>query len=166
MFPRLTNNNFVRTHHQIIAARSFSSDPSSNEGFFSRIKNTLTGKVGSSSPSSSSQTQSDQYANQISDMAKSPFWTLTNFHQQIKEASGGWKTKLPGMGNTDAVRQMKALQQLLEATMEVAGVNSGAKELKELGKKEKVSVCEFCWNSYIGLDVSLWLVAQIILLLT
>ena len=43
------------------------------------------------------------------------------------------------MGNTDAVKQMKAMQQLLEAAMEVAGRDAGAKELNDLGKKGKVS---------------------------
>lgn len=78
-------------------------------------------------------------------MANAQLWTLSNFHEQIKSASGGWKAKLPGMGNTDAVKQMKAVQQLLEATMEVAGNNATAKELKELGRKEKVSECILCW---------------------
>jgi hypothetical protein len=140
MFPSLTNHKIsTRVNNQIIA-RCFSSDSTSNEGFFSRLKNTLTGKaVGSPTSSSSSlQRQKDQYAKQISDMANTQSWTLTNFHNQIKEASGGWRTKLPGMGSTDAVKQMKAMQQLLEATMEVVGYHASVKELKELGKKEKV----------------------------
>lgn len=117
--------------------RSFSSTASSEEGFFSRIKKTLTGSVGSSGPQTQ---QGDEYAKQISDMANSQLWTLSNFHQQIKSASGGWKAKLPGMGNTDAVKQMKAMRQLLEATMEVAGDNASAKELKDLGRKEKLQI--------------------------
>ena len=112
--------------------RSFSSE---SDGFFSRIKNTITGKGGKSA-------QDDQYAKQISDMANSESWTLSNFHKQVKDSSGGWKAKLPGMGSTDTVKQMKAMQALLEAAMAVAGDNASAAELKELGKKEKVSCYE------------------------
>lgn len=136
MIPSIATRMYTRTNHQIMM-RSFSSTASSEEGFFSRIKKTLTGSVGSSGPQTQ---QGDEYAKQISDMANSQLWTLSNFHQQIKSASGGWKAKLPGMGNTDAVKQMKAMRQLLEATMEVAGDNASAKELKDLGRKEKVSV--------------------------
>lgn len=108
--------------------RSFSSE---SDGFFSRIKNTITGKGGKSA-------QDDQYSKQISDMANSERWTLSNFHKQVKDSSGGWKAKLPGMGSTETVKQMKAMQALLEAAMDVAGDNASAAELKELGKKEKV----------------------------
>ena len=55
-----------------------------------------------------------------------------------RDSSGGWKAKLPGMGSTETVKQMKAMQALLEAAMDVAGDNASASELKELGKKEKV----------------------------
>mmetsp|Transcript_13002 Transcript_13002/g.24427 ORF Transcript_13002/g.24427 Transcript_13002/m.24427 type:complete len:216 (-) Transcript_13002:49-696(-) len=139
MIPTVTSKIYTRASHQIVF-RSFSSNPPSNESFFSRIKKTLTGSGGSSSPSSSPQTQNDEYAKQITEMANAELWTLSNFHQQIKSASGGWKAKLPGMGNTDAVKAMKSMQQLLEATMEVAGNSASAKELKELGRKEKLQI--------------------------
>lgn len=115
---------------QMNVARHFSSEGASS-GFFSRIKNTL-GRGSSSS-------QDEAYAKQISQMAHADSWTLSSFHQQILESSGGWKSKLPGMGSTDAVKQMKSMQELLEATMEVSGSDSCAADLKGLGKKEKVS---------------------------
>ncbi len=114
------------------AIHSFSSEASS-DGFFSRIKNSLGG--------GSSSSQDDVYAKQITQMAHAETWSLANFHQQVLDSSGGWKAKLPGMGNTDAVKQMRSMQQLLEATMEVAGNDACAKELKELSKKEKVCWC-------------------------
>jgi hypothetical protein len=122
------------------ALRSFSSETG---GFFSRIKNSLTG-----GSSSSSKNQNDAYAKQIFEMAHSESWNLSSFHQQIKDSSGGWKAKLPGMSSTDAVKQMKAMQELLEATMSVAGDNAGAPELKKIGKKEKVSssMDSIYWN--------------------
>jgi len=123
---RLTSNT-----NAAFSLRSFSSE---SGGFFSRIKNTITG-----GGSSSSKGKEDQYAKQISDMAHSKTWNLSKFHAQVKDSAGGWKAKIPGMSGTDAVKQMKAMQQLLEATMEIAGSNAGAPELKELGKKEKVS---------------------------
>ena len=73
-------------------------------------------------------------------MANAESWTLSNFHDQLKEASGGWKSKLPGIGNTDAVKQTKAMQQLLTATMEVMGDDADANVLKEAGRKEKVRI--------------------------
>lgn len=115
---------------QMNVARHFSSEEAS-PGFFSRIKNTL-GRGSSSS-------QDEAYAKQISQMAHADSWTLSSFHQQILESSGGWKSKLPGMGSTDAVKQMKSMQELLEATMEVSGNDACAADLKGLGKKEKVS---------------------------
>ena len=98
-------------------------------GLFSRIKDSFGG----------SSSQDDAYAKQISQMANSESWSLTDFQEQIKESSGGWKSKLPGMGSTDAVKQMKEMQKLIDATIEIAGKDAGASELKNLGKKEKVS---------------------------
>ena len=118
----------TKTNSNVALLRSFSSEEG---GFFSRIKKSLTGGASSR--------QDDAYAKQIFDMAHAESWNLSNFHQQIKASSGGWKAKLPGMSSTDAVKQMKAMQQLLEATMAVAGDNAGAPELKNMGKKEKVS---------------------------
>lgn len=125
-----TTTSTVRLTSRTNAAFSLRSFSSEEGGFFSRIKNTITG---GGAP------KEDQYAKQISDMAHSKSWTLSKFHDQVKESAGGWKAKIPGMSGTDAVKQMKAMQQLLEAVMEVAGSNAGAPELKELGKKEKVS---------------------------
>ena len=73
-------------------------------------------------------------------MASAKSWTLQHFHGQIKASGGGWKSKIPGMGGLDAVKQMKEMQTLLEAAMEVVGSGAGALELKDLGKIEKVSV--------------------------
>jgi len=71
-------------------------------------------------------------------MAKSETWTLNDFAIQIKASSGGWKTKLPFLSDTDQVKQMKRLVDLIEATMEVIGNDAGANDLKELVKKDKV----------------------------
>jgi hypothetical protein len=131
---KITSNTVLRQN----VIRSFSSEASSG-GIISRIKNTF--GVGGGGSSSS---QDDAYAKQISQMANAESWSLTNFHQQIIESSGGWKAKIPGMGSTDAVKQMKAMQQLLEATMEVAGSDACSKDLKELGKKEKVGFTKVC----------------------
>lgn len=113
--------------------RTFSSNP--DEGIFSRIKNTIGG--GSSTPSAAK--QDAKYAEQISQMANAESWTLFHFNNQIKEATGGWRSMIPGMGSVDAVKKMKETQQLLEAAMDIVGSDAGAKELKEIGRKEKVS---------------------------
>ena len=130
---RTGTRKLTATVSQQYSFRCLSSEASS-EGFFSRVKNAVTGS------SSSSSSQDGQYAKQIAQMANAESWTLSNFHDQLKEASGGWKSKLPGIGKTDAVKQTKAMQQLLTATMEVMGDDADANVLKEAGRKEKVRI--------------------------
>ena len=102
---------------------------SSNEGggLFSSLKNKII-------PS-----QEDQYKKQITAMAEAPSWTISRFHKQIKDSSGGWRSMIPGASSTQTVKQMNAMQKLLKATMDVLGESAGVHELKEMTKKEKVS---------------------------
>jgi hypothetical protein len=108
---------------------------SSTGGTVSNLFNKITGSSSSSPPT-------DQYAKQIYDMSHSEKWTLTEFSKQIKDMSGGWKSKLPFINNTDHVKHIAKMQALLQATMDVVGTNAGHKELKDIGKKEKVSECK------------------------
>ena len=71
-------------------------------------------------------------------MSKAESWTLSHFSDQMKALSGGWKAKLPFLNNTDHVKQMKKMQSLVDATVEVLGSQAGANELNDIGKKEKV----------------------------
>ena len=80
----------------------------------------------------------DEYAKQIYVMSRAESWTLDHFSTQMKAMSGGWKAKLPFLNGTDQVKQMKKMQALVDATIEVLGTDAGAKELKDIGKKEKV----------------------------
>jgi hypothetical protein len=136
-----TQTRTLLTHNGI---RSLSTEAPSSGGILNRIKNTFGSSNSDSIPGSGSKSkpsaQDEAYAKQISQMAHSEKWSLANFHQQVVDSSGGWKAKLPGMGNTDAVKQMKAMQQLLEAAMEVAGRDAGANELNDLGKKGKLKI--------------------------
>jgi hypothetical protein len=50
----------------------------------------------------------------------------------------GWKTKIPGMGSTAVVKELKDMNQLLEAAIEVMGKDTGALELVKMDKKKKV----------------------------
>lgn len=72
-------------------------------------------------------------------MAEAPSWTISRFHKQIKDSSGGWRSMIPGASSTQTVKQMNAMQKLLKATMDVLGESAGVHELKEMTKKEKVS---------------------------
>lgn len=71
-------------------------------------------------------------------MAEAPSWTVSHFHSQIKESTGGWRSMIPGLSSTQTVVQMNAMKKLLEATMDVLGENAGVNQLKEMTKKEKV----------------------------
>lgn len=82
--------------------------------------------------------QDDQYKKQITAMAEAPSWTVSHFHSQIKESTGGWRSMIPGLSSTQTVVQMNAMKKLLEATMDVLGENAGVNQLKEMTKKEKV----------------------------
>jgi len=73
-------------------------------------------------------------------MANAESWTLLHFNDQIKEATGGWRSMIPGMGRVDAIKKMRETQKLLEAAMDIVGSDAGAKELKEIGKKEKLKI--------------------------
>jgi hypothetical protein len=145
-----TQTRTLLTHNGI---RSLSTEAPSSGGILNRIKNTFGSSNSDSIPGSGSKSkpsaQDEAYAKQISQMAHSEKWSLANFHQQVVDSSGGWKAKLPGMGNTDAVKQMKAMQQLLEAAMEVAGRDAGANELNDLGKKGKVSILKSMWVGWL-----------------
>lgn len=108
------------------------SSTASDSGFFSKL-------TGSSKDSSSSAAApSDDYGKQIYNMSRCESWTLNDFSNQMKAMSGGWKAKLPFLSGTDQVKQMKKMQALVDATMEVVGTDANASQLKEIGKKEKV----------------------------
>ena len=102
----------------------FSSQDESS-GFLSRLKDKI-------SPS-----QEDAYKEQMASMANQEKWTLENFMDQIK-GQMGWKTKIPGMGSTAVVKELKDMNQLLEAAIEVMGKDTGAPELVKMDKKKKV----------------------------
>ena len=110
-----------------IRASFFSSnDESSGGGFFSNLKNKLT-------PSS----EKDAYKEQMSSMAQREKWTIGDFTDQIKEQMG-WKTKIPGMGQAAAVKQLKDMKKLLDATSGVMGSGADASDLLLMDKKQKV----------------------------
>ncbi len=110
-----------------MASSSAPTTTDNNSGFFSK----LTG-------SSSDKPPSDQYAKQIYDMSRTESWTLSSFSDQIKTMSGGWKSKLPFVSNTEQVKQVKRMQALIDATVEVLGADTKLDKLKDIGKKEKV----------------------------
>ena len=115
------------SNNDVIRASLFSTqDESSSGGLLSRLKDKI-------SPS-----QADAYKKQMEDMAHQEKWTLGNFKDQI-QAQMGWKTKIPGMGNSAVVQEMKVMKQLLDAAVEVMGNDAGAPELLAMEKKEKVS---------------------------
>jgi hypothetical protein len=101
--------------------------------------------TGSSKDSSASAAPpSDDYGKQIYNMSRCESWTLNDFSNQMKAMSGGWKAKLPFLSGTDQVKQMKKMQALVDATMEVVGTDANASQLKEIGKKEKLMICLKC----------------------
>lgn len=110
--------------------RSFSSNEGG--GLFSSLKNKII-------PS-----QEDQYKQQITTMAEAPTWTISHFHKQIKDSTGGWRSMIPGASSTQTVKQMNAMKKLLQATMDVLGESAGANELKEMSKKEKLQISLKC----------------------
>lgn len=109
---------------------------SESASFISRLKNKITGN--SSTPSNPN--YDERYAKQISKMAHAEKWTIQQFHDQIKETTGGWRSKIPGLGDMDAMKQMNATQSILEATIDVLGNDSSAVDLKEMSKKQKLQI--------------------------
>ena len=93
----------------------------------------------SSSSSSSSSPPTDQYAKQLYNLSRAGSWTLGSFSQHMKDSSGGWKAKLPFLNQSDQVKYMKRMQELVDAMIEVVGSDADSNKLKDIGKKEKVS---------------------------
>ena len=131
------SNQLLLNHqkHNFTSATSQLSSSSTTAGSF------LSKLTGSSSSSNSPPT--DQYAKQIYDMAQNKLWTMNHFSDQIKSMTGGWKAKLPFINNTDQVKQMKRMEDIVDATMDVLGNDVDLEKLKGIGKKEKVSCLSF-----------------------
>jgi hypothetical protein len=137
--------------HSYVTVRSFSSNESG--GLFSSLKNKII-------PS-----QEDQYKKQITTMAEAPSWTISHFHKQIKESTGGWRSMIPGVSNAQTIKQMNAIQKLLQATMDVLGSSAGVNELKEMTKKEKVryndGLCIVMLYGSIGIYIYMYIYVYI-----
>ena len=134
--PCMQSNQVVLMHPK----KNFTSTTIQSSSTASSFLSKLTGSSSSPSSSSSSSPPTDQYAKQIYDMAQNQIWTMNHFSDQIKSMTGGWKTKLPFINSSDQVKQMKRMQDLVDATMDVLGSDVNLETLKGIGKKEKVSI--------------------------
>ena len=110
----------------------FSSPSSgSSKGFLDRMKDKIDER--------SQKNQANKYAEQIRTMAESEQWDLKSFGDEIEKSTSNWRNKIPGMSNVEQVKAIKENQKLINSLMDEIGENATAKELGQLGRREKVS---------------------------
>lgn len=111
---------------------NYSSTPSSSskKGFLDRMKDKIDER--------SQKNQADKYAEQIRTMAESEQWDLKSFGNEIEKSTSNWRNKIPGMSNVEQVKAIKENQKLINSLMDEIGADATAKELVQLGRKEKV----------------------------
>jgi len=92
---------------------------------------------------SKSQVQNDLYASQMAQMAQTPTLTLLHYLDQINEGlgSGGWKSYVPFLKSSDAMKEIQKTKEIVEATTSIMGQDVGIDELREMDKKEKLKIC-------------------------
>lgn len=75
---------------------------------------------------------------QIEMMASLPTWNLKAFVNELDSALSDWTTKIPGMGNTKAIKEMKENKRILNVFVEELGENAQLNDLIPMDRKQKV----------------------------
>uniref|UniRef100_A0A7S2RHR0 Signal recognition particle SRP54 subunit M-domain domain-containing protein n=1 Tax=Eucampia antarctica TaxID=49252 RepID=A0A7S2RHR0_9STRA len=128
----LNNNNNKKGGVRFLSTPVAPAENNNNKGFLDRVKDKIDER--------SQKKQADKYADQIKTMAESEQWDLKSFGEEIDKSVGGWRSKIPGMSNLEQVKAVKENQNLVNALIGELGENATAKELNQLGRKEKLLI--------------------------
>lgn len=113
-------------------SRAFSSSEET-PGIFDRMKGGLESRT--------KRQQQEKYAEQLQCMANADRWTLKLFLGQIEEAMPtGWRSKIPGTGNTKEAVAAKQTQDVIKGIIDEIGGDANVKDLDVLGRKEKLRI--------------------------
>jgi len=83
----------------------------------------------------------EKYREQIQSMANSEKWTLKNFSDQLDAATpSGWRSKIPGMSNTQEAQAAKQTQTVISGIIDEIGEDASMQEIDTLGRKGKLRV--------------------------
>jgi hypothetical protein len=73
-------------------------------------------------------------------MASQDTWSLGDFASELDTALGGWRSKIPGMGNLAQVKSIKESQKIVNAVVDEMGRDANIEAVQHLGRKEKVRI--------------------------
>lgn len=126
----LSRHTFYRRCAQI---RPILTSAKTDKGFFDKIRESLEDR--------NKKSQMDKYAQQLSDMANRETFDLEAFSAQIDSSQlTGWRSMIPGLNNTAAMKGLKDTQRLIQVTKEILGSNVTISELRSMDKKQKLQI--------------------------
>jgi len=120
--------------HDSVACFSSEASPPTKKspGIFERIKQSLDGRA--------ERRQSDQFVKQMEKMASQDKWSLGDFAAELDTALGGWRSKIPGMGNLEQVKAIKGSQKIVNAVVDEMGRDTDIEAVQHLRRKEKLKM--------------------------
>lgn len=113
--------------------RLFSSE---SEGFFSSIKDSITGKLAERQD----RKKEEKMAEQMQKLSQLEKLTLGAFVEQMSTATDDWKTKIPGMSNLEQVKMIKETKRILDKMVNELGAGISSEEMDNLDRKDKLKV--------------------------
>jgi len=129
----LSRHTLYRTCVQNRPFLTNSTKTDNNKGFFDKVRETLEDR--------NKKSQMDKYAQQLSDMADRETFDLEAFGAQIDSSQlSGWRSMIPGLSNTAAMKGLKETQNLIVATKDIMGSHVTITELRNMDKKQKLQI--------------------------
>jgi len=108
-------------------------DNKNKGGFFDKIRETLEER--------NKKSQMDKYSQQLSDMADRETFDLDAFGAQVDASQlSGWRSMIPGINNTAAIKGLKDTQKLIQATKDILGSHVTITDLRNMDKKQKLLI--------------------------
>ena len=75
-------------------------------------------------------------------MANKPSWTLQDYVEELNDALGNWRHKIPGMSSLQQTKMAKQTQQIVKAIVSEIGGDGTMQDLMQLGRTDKVCLYE------------------------